>query len=500
MKKVIIVGAGPGGLSAGMILASRGYNVEIYEKQNFIGGRTSSFKLGDFTFDLGPTFLMMVDILRDTFKLADRKMEDYITIKNIDPLYSLVFNKDKIFYPSRNMGSMKEQIEKLFPGNYEGYLRFLQNEKVKYEKLVPCLQVPYGSIKDFFTKQFVASIPKLDAHISLFDKLGEYFNDDDLKIAFTFQAKYLGMSPWECPGTFSIISYIEHGEGIYHVMGGLNQIAEGMAKAIEEEGGKIFLNTPVKEILIENGRAIGVKLEDGKKALGDDIIINADFAYALNNLVDDKYKKKYTKKKLQKKKFSCSTFMIYLGLDKIYDLPHHNILFSKDYKKNVDETSKYGIVSDDPSIYVQNASIIDKSLAPRDKSTLYILVPVPNNRSGFNWHKYKNSFRDKILSLVEERAGLKDLREHIEVERVITPDEWEYDMNIYAGATFNLGHNISQMLYFRPHNKFEEFKNCFLVGGGTHPGSGLPTIFESAKISSNLILERDGLLHPIANI
>lgn len=491
MKKVIIVGAGPGGLAAGMLLSSQGYEVEIFEKQNFIGGRTSSFTIDGFTFDLGPTFLMMKDVLEELFAKSGRDINDYIDIKEIDPLYRIVYGDGREFYPSRNEEKMISEISRLFPGNEAGYCKFMEKESKKFKILYDCLRETFFSPKDFFKKELLRAIPHLGINVSLFDVLGDYYNEDELKMAFTFQAKYLGMSPWDCPGGYSIISYIERADGIHHIMGGFGEMSRAMAKVVEEEGGRIHLNSPVKEILIDKKSVVGIQLEDGTIKKSDYTIINADFAYAMNNLVKDKYKNKYTKKKLENKKYSCSTFMIYLGVDKVYDIPHHNIIFSNDYKNNVDEISNKKVLSEDPSIYVQNAVVTDRSLAPKGKSTIYVLVPVPNNKSNIDWSKEKYNFRNKVLDILEERSGLNDIRKHIVVERIVTPKDWENEMVVYKGAVFNLSHNISQMLFFRPHNEFEEFKNCYLVGGGTHPGSGLPTIFESGRITSDLIIKKD---------
>ena len=383
---------------------------------------------------------------------------------------------------------MESEIERLFPGNIKGYRKFLKKEKKKFDILFDCLKESYTKPSDLLKVEAIKSLPHIGIRHSLFDVLGKYFKEDDLKMAFTFQAKYLGMSPWDCPGGYSIISYIEHATGVHHIMGGFGEITKGMAKVIEEEGGKIHLNSPVKELIIENNRVLGVELEDGTKHYSDNTILNADFAYAMNNLVKDSDKRKYTREKIESKKYSCSTYMLYLGVDKVYDIPHNNIIFSEDYKKNVDEIGTSKVLSENPSIYIQNSIVTDKTIAPKGKSTIYILVPVPNNTSNIDWDKEKDIFRDKILDTVERKAGLNDLRDHIEVERMITPKDWEEDMSVYKGAVFNLGHNISQMLYFRPHNQFEEFKNCYLVGGGTHPGSGLPTIFESGRITSDLLM------------
>jgi phytoene desaturase len=493
-KKVIIVGAGPGGLSAGMLLASKGYDVKIYEKEAIIGGRNGFIKHGEYTFDIGPTFFMMKNILEYIFTAAGKKLDDYCQVIPLEPMYRLCYHGNKDLLASSNPEIMKERIDKFSSGSAEGYEKYLKKEKKKYDTLIPCLAIPYSSVLDFFAWQFIRSLPYLDAHCSLYDVLSRYFKDPDVIISFTFQAKYIGMSPWKAPGTFSIISYIEHGGGIYHIKGGLNQLSQGMVKAFKKDGGEIVLSSPVKEIIIENNKVVGVLLEDGKIDKADYTIINADFAHAMTNLVQEKHLKKYKKEKLEKKKYSCSTYMLYLGVNKTYkDIAHHNIIFANDYKNNVSEITETLELSKDFSFYVQNASVTDESLAPKGKSTLYVLVPVPNNFSHIDWDKEKHSFRDKVINAMETSGGFHDVRKNIEEEIIITPLDWENKYSVFKGATFNLAHNIGQMLILRPHNEFEEFKNCYLVGGGTHPGSGLPTIYESGRISAELIMKRDGI-------
>ena len=493
-KKVIIVGAGPGGLAAGMLLSNKGYELDIVERKEEVGGRNCPVRLGDFTFDLGPTFFLMINVLQEIFASTGRKMEDYVVLQEIDPLYRLKFSEDVVFHPSRrDQDYMKEQMEAWIPGSYQGYQKYLEREKKKFETIIPCLRVPYHSLGDYLSWQFIRSLPFLDGHISLYKELGKYFPEPDMRVAFSFQAKYLGMSPWSCPGTFSILSFIEHSGGVYHVKGGLNQLSQGMAKVVREDGGRIHTNTPVKRILTENGTAVGVELESGENLTSDYVVINADFAYAMDNLVEGRIRKKYTRDRLLQKKYSCSTFMLYLGVDKVYDIPHHNIIFAEDYKRNIDEIADLMVLSKDPSFYLQNASVTDDTLAPPGKSAIYVLVPTPNNKSKIDWERSSEPFKELILDLMEKRAGLKDLREHIEVMKIITPLDWQREENVFLGATFNLAHTLGQMLSFRPHNRFEEIKNCYLVGGGTHPGSGLPTIYESGSISAKLIMEQDGM-------
>jgi phytoene desaturase len=358
--------------------------------------------------------------------------------------------------------------------------------------MYPCLQKDYGSLKQYVSKAMLRALPKLSLGRSIFDVLGDYFREDKLKLSFTFQAKYLGMSAWDCPGAFAILPYVEHAFGVYHVTGGLSEISEAMAKVCRELGVNIRLGTPVKQLVLEGKSVRGVELADGEKVMADETVLNADFGYAMKHLVPPGALKKYSPEKVDAKEYSCSTFMLYLGLDKVYDLPHHTIFFSGDYKGNIDDIFKGKVLSDDLSFYIRNASVTDKTLAPEGHSSIYVLVPVPNCTANIDWAKEKAAFRDRVIDAMEKRGGMKDLRNHIREEIVYTPETWK-DMNIHIGATFNLAHTLQQMLYFRPRNKFEELDNCYLVGGGTHPGSGLPTIYESGRIAANLIARRHGV-------
>ena len=338
--------------------------------------------------------------------------------------------------------------------------------------------------------QLLKALPYVATTKSVMDVLGEYFDDERLKLAFTFQAKYLGMSPWRCPALFSILSYIEYAHGIYHIEGGLSEISAAMAKVFVEEGGKLRLNSEVREIEYDGNRVSAVRLADGESIPCDDVVLNADYAHARSTIFG---KRNTPPDELKKKKYSCSTFMLYLGLDKLYaDEPHHHILFADDYAANVADIQSERVVSDDMSIYIRNSSVNDKTVAPEGHSQLYILCPTINTRNGYSWEENQESYKQKVLDRIIARTGMKDLREHIREERCITPADWE-DGSIFIGATFNFAHTMDQMLYLRPRNRLQGFDNVYLVGGGTHPGSGLPTIYESGRISSNLICESYGV-------
>lgn len=497
--KVIIIGGGPGGVASALLLASRGIEVHLYEKHGRIGGRTGSHEIDGYRFDIGPTFLMMKSLLDRIFTEAGKKSEDYLKFTRLDPMYELRFD-DEVFRACDKTEDTKKEIERLFPGQGDRMDVFLQKEKSRFSKLLPAFQRDFSKPLKTLSPDLLPALPHLSLGTTVFDNLKKYFTDEKLALLFSFQSKYLGMSAWECPGAFAMLSYMEHEHGIYHTEGGLAEIPVGLGKAAEDCGANIHLNTPVKELIIEKRKVVGVELENGEKAFADNVIINADFAHAMTNLVPTEKIRKYTKEKLDSMKFSCSTFMMHLGVKKVYDLPHHSIVFAKDYKRNVREIFTENKSSEDISFYVRNASLNDPTLAPEGKSSLYVLVPTPNLDGDVDWDEVQDRYRQLVFKAFADRLGIDDLEENIEVEKIYTPQTWNQELDIFKGATFNLSHCLSQMAFMRPRNQFEEFKNCYLVGGGTHPGSGLPTIFESARISSNLISDSFGLSYPKTEI
>ncbi len=492
-RRVAVIGAGPGGLACALLLAGKGIDVTVYEKQTQVGGRTSAVKIGDYTFDRGPTFLNMPHILENVFHEAGLRLEDYLNLKALDPMYTLYFKGGtEQFTMTTDRDRMKETIEQHFPGNGEGYDRFMAEQALKLGKLMPILQTRHDRLTDYLSPRVLTALPRLSLGRSLYDVLSDYFTSEELKYAFTFQAKYLGMSAWECPGGFSILSYMEHAYGVHHPISGMHQVPLAMQRAIEELGGTVQLGTGIKQLIL-NGKAVeGVILESGQHELFDEVIIGADFAHAMNHLVPEGVLKKWSRPKIDRKKFSCSTFMLYLGVNRTFDAPHHTIYFAEDYEKNVREMTQTLELSDDFSFYVQNPSVLDPTLAPEGKSAMYVLVPVPNNYSGLDWSIEGPKLRRRVLDALETRSPYQGIEAAIEVEEMFTPDDWEA-MGIHQGATFNLGHQLTQMMYFRPHNQFEELDHLYLVGGGTHPGSGLPTIFESARITAELVLKKEGV-------
>jgi phytoene desaturase len=243
----------------------------------------------------------------------------------------------------------------------------------------------------------------------------------------------------------------------------------------------------VKELLFDGRRAVGVRTTGGEYR-AEAVVVNADFAHAMTTLVPDRLRRRWTDAKIGKKKFSCSTFMMYLGLEGRQDhVPHHTIHCAADYAENLADIEKRHVLSEDPSFYVQNACVTDGSLAPEGCSTLYVLAPVTHRTPNVDWRKETPAFRARLLRQLA-KVGIPDAERRIRFEKIVTPADWEGRYAVHRGATFNLAHTWTQMLHLRPRNRFEDLDGVYLVGGGTHPGSGLPVIYESARITSRLLL------------
>ena len=487
----IIVGSGPGGLAAALLLAHSGVDVTVLEKAEAVGGRTRLFKKDGYTFDRGPTFFHYPEVIEEIFKAIGLDAHKELGLMPLDPMYRLVFGAGGHIDATSNLEEMTERIRELAGDkNANGFKNYVKQNRKKLDLSKQCLQTPWSSPMDVLSKRAMRVATVLKPWASVAGDLGKHFDDERVRLAMSFQTKYLGMSPFHAPSLFTILAFLEYEHGIFHAKGGLGSITARMGEIAESMGVDIRLNTPVKSLIYEGKTVTGVRIE-GQEIMADKVVVNADFAHAMTTLVPDEKRKKWSNKKLEKKGYSCSTFMLYLGVDKEYELPHHQIYASSSYEDNLRDITNHRLTWDDPSVYVQNASITDDSLAPDGHSTIYVLVPVPNQHESIVWDDIKGDFRETIVKQLG-KLGYDDIADHIVSETIITPDDWGAS-DIYRGAVFNLTHDLKQMLWRRPHNRFEEANNLYIVGGGTHPGSGLPTIFESARISSKLVLADLGM-------
>jgi phytoene desaturase len=490
-KRVAIVGAGPGGLAAAMLLSQAGAEVTMFERHDRVGGRSATLSgavpPGEFRFDMGPTFFLYPRVLQDVFAACGRRLEDEVELIRLDPQYRLQFEDGERLDATSDPVRMAEQIAKFSPTDALAFGAYMADNRAKLAAFRPILESAFNGMRDVLRPKLARSLPLLRPHRSVDQDLGRYFKNEKVRLAFSFQSKYLGMSPFRCPSLFTILSFMEYEYGVWHPRGGCGAVMSAMARVAQDLGTEIKTEAPVETLLFQGRRATGVRV-GGKDLSFDAVVINADFAQAMTKLVPDDLRRRWTDRRIASKKYSCSTFMLYLGIEgQVPELAHHTVYLSREYRRNVSEIDAGMAPPTDASFYVQNACVTDPDMAPLGHSTLYVLVPVGNRvAGGADWPKVQAEFRAQTLKRLE-RIGIPDLSKRIRFEKMMTPRDWEDDMGIYRGATFNLAHSMGQILHNRPRNRFEDLESVYLVGGGTHPGSGLPVIFESARITSRLI-------------
>jgi phytoene desaturase len=496
-RRICIIGAGPGGLATAMLLAQAGAEVTVFEKSATVGGRSAGIdadtRAGRFRFDMGPTFFLYPRVLDDIFAACGREMKREIDLIRLDPQYDLIFESGGHIRATPDIERLQAEVARLSPHDAAALPRFMADNRKKLAAFRPVLEAAFHGWRDLIKPDMLKALPMMRPLRTVDSDLATYFSDERIRLAFSFQSKYLGMSPYRCPSLFTILSFMEYEFGVYHPRGGCGAVMEALARVAGEMGVKFRLGEPVQEILFAGKRANGVRTARGEfKA--DAVVVNADFAAAMQALVPDHLRRRWTDRKLAKKKFSCSTFMLYLGLEGVEDkLAHHTIYLSKEYKRNIAEIEAGAAPPTEPSFYVQNACVTDPDLAPPGHSTLYVLVPVGNRTGeGIDWAAEQAKFRAITLERLKQ-IGVRDVEKRIVFEKMLTPQGWEDEHAIHRGATFNLSHSLDQMLSFRPRNRFEDLDRVYLVGGGTHPGSGLPVIFEGARITSRLLADDLGI-------
>lgn len=494
MKKeqVCIVGAGPGGLSTAILLASQGCEVTVLEKLPWVGGRTSVEEISGFRFDRGPTFFLYPRVLREILASAGYDLDREIELERLDPQYRLTFGEGGELRATPDVARMEQEIARIAPEDAKHFSRYLSDNRRKLRLMEPILASSFSGWRDLMRRELVQTLPVLRPWNSVERELRRYFSDARIRLAFSFQSKYLGMSPFRCPSLFSILSFLEYEHGVFHPKGGCGALTEMLARIACELGVEVRTSEPVQRLEFRGKRVVGAHTASGFQPC-DRLVMNADFAQAMMTLVPEHLRKRWSDRKIRSKRYSCSTFMLYLGIEGMYpDVPHHNIYIAKDYAGNLAQIEEEHRLSPDPSFYVQNACVTDPSLAPAGCSTLYVLVPVTHNTGSVNWSKEAPAFRRLVLAQLE-KIGIHDVENRIRVEKMYTPDDWTSQFELHLGSTFSMAHTLNQMLHLRPHNRFEDLDGVYLVGGGTHPGSGLPVIFESARITSKLLLADAGL-------
>ncbi|NBD13798.1 phytoene desaturase family protein [Corallococcus silvisoli] len=479
-KRVVVVGAGVGGLAAAARLARQGFDVQVFEKTHGPGGRCNRLQVDGFTWDVGPTIVLMPEVFEETFRALGRRIEDSLTLVRCDPNYRVHFRDGSDVTFTSELCAMGRELERVEPGSFQRYLSFMARGRTQYRvSLDHFVGRNFEGIRDYFSPSVLARIFQARAHRRMYADVSRYFRDDRLRAAMTFQTMYLGVSPFESPAVYGLLPFTELGVGIWFPKGGLYAIPLALERLAREEGVTLHYGRPVERILTKGGRATGVRLAGGEEVQADAVLCNADLPYAYEQLLDPK---DAPFKRGEKLRFTSSGYMLYLGMKKqVPGLFHHNVMFGRDYAGSFDDIFQRFRVPEDPSFYVNVPTRTDPSLAPEGKDALYVLVPVPHQHASLDWKVEGPKVRAKVFQRMAE-LGYPDLEADIEVERVFTPDDWAGTYNLARGSAFGLAQNFFQIGPFRPANVDPRVKNLFFVGASTQPGTGLPTVLISARL------------------
>ena len=425
-----------------------------------------------------------------------------------EPNYNIWFSDGEMFELSTDVARMKEEVEK-WEGKdgFERYLGFLQEAHRHYEiSVTEVLKKNFYSILSMTRPSFLRHLLALHPFESIYSRASKYFWTERLRRVFTFGSMYMGMSPFDAPGTYSLLQYTELAEGIWYPKGGFHSVIAALVDVGERYGVTYRLSTPVSSIQLspDNLRATGVILSGGETLSADIVIINADLVYAYNNLLPPTSKAT----SLSKRSASCSSISFYWAMNRqIPELTTHNIFLADDYRESFDDIFKKQLIPSQPSFYVNVPSRIDPVAAPAGKDAIVVLVPVghlldENEGTGIvadskqDWDAMVTSARNTVFSTIEARTGATDLQGALVKEIVNTPQSWKDVFNLDKGAILGLSHSFFNVLCFRPSTKHAKIERLHFVGASTHPGTGVPICLAGSRITSEQVLDVFGMEAP----
>ncbi|MAT40161.1 MAG: phytoene dehydrogenase [Ectothiorhodospiraceae bacterium] len=490
-RKAIVIGAGFGGLSMAIRLQALGFETTIFEKNAKVGGHAYQMKKNGYTFDLGPSLITAPDIIQDIFASAGRRMEDYLSLIPLDPFYRIYYHDGSMLDYTGDGEAMKKSMAAFSEKDAAAYDDFM--------KLVE--QLHTAVIKDglggrpFDTSTLLKFLPKamrLKALQPTYNVVAKYFEDERNRFAFSFHPLFIGGSPFRSPAVYLMIPYLEKDGGVWFTKGGMYSLVQALEKLFVDIGGAITTNAAVEQILIENRKANGVRV-NGENHHADAVVSNAHFAHTYMNLVPENVPRKWSPSRVKNMNYGMSTFLIYLGVKKQYpQLLHHTLILSKRYKELVKDIFDRKVLADDFSMYLHAPTRTDPDMAPPGCESMYVLVPVPNLANGYDWTEHKQAYADKIITFLEE-WGLDDLRDNIEVMELFTPEDFRDTRNNYLGSAWGVEPRFTQTASFRPKNRSEGMEGMYIVGASTHPGAGVPGVMLTAEATEQCIKEDFGL-------
>lgn len=488
VPSAIVIGAGVGGITAAAQLARKGFKVTVVEKCDQPGGRCGYFEKDGHRFDTGPTLYLMPEMYSQAFASLGERVEDHLDLVRVDPTYRVHFDDGSCLNLTSDLLAMRDQLEAFELGSFEAYLHYLSEGRQNYDLAIPNFaQRNFNSAGEFFNLRNLILALRVKALKKHYSNVASYFQDQRLRQAFTFQDMYVGLNPYNAPAMFSFLQYSELVEGVWFPKFGMYSLVDALMKISSKWGVDFHFDSAVEEIEIDDDRAKGVILSDGRRLEADIIIANADLPYVYDKLLSDERESQ----RLDRKEYTCSTLMFFWGLGKQYpQLATNNLFFGEDYKQSFDCIIERHALPESPSFYIHAPVRADPSMAPLGQDSITAVVPVGHIDDTLqqDWPTVQKTARGFIHRRLA-RIGITDLEENIKFEEAFIPPDWKSRYNLVKGSTHGLSHSLFQMGYLRPRNRHKDINNLYFVGASTHPGTGLPTVLFSAKLTVERILQ-----------
>lgn len=494
----VVIGAGFGGLAAAIRLLVRGYRVTLLDRLEQPGGRARVFRQDGFVFDAGPTLITAPFLFEELWELAGRKMSDDVTLVPTDPFYRIRFHDGSQFDYSGDRERMRAEIARFSPRDVEGWEKFLEHSeriyRVGFEELA---HAPFSSPLDM--ARVVPDMVRLENWRTVMGLVSKYIEDEKMRQVFSFHPLLVGGNPFATSSIYTLIAYLERRFGVWFAMGGTGEVVRAMAALVTELGGTLRLGAQVDEIVVEDGRARGVRVRGAKGrpdelVKADVVVSNADSAWTYRRLVRPEHRRTWTDFRLERlTRYSMSLFVWYFGTNRKYDdVAHHTIVLGPRYRELLEDIFDRKVLADDFSLYLHRPTCTDPTMAPPGHDCFYVLSPVPHLESGVDWSAHTERYR-RAISDALGASILPGLEQHVVSSRVLTPQGFLDDYLSLKGAAFGVEPVLHQSAYFRPHNESEDVRGLFLVGAGTHPGAGMPGVLSSARVLDTVVPDPERL-------
>lgn len=477
--QIHIIGSGFAGLAAGAVLAQKGYQVTILEKNDQPGGRARIWETEGFKFDMGPSWYWMPDVFENYFQLFGKKVSDFYELKRLDPGYRVYFSDTELVDIPANMEELELLFEKYEPGSTAGLREFMAQAAYKYKTAMSDYVFrPSHSITEFIDFTLILESIRIHMLKPMSKHVRQYFKNPKLIQLLEFPVLFLGATAQKMPAMYSLMNHADLAMGTWYPVGGMYEIVKAMVKTAEEQGVKIILNTEVKRIEIEKGIAKKLITDQGE-FITDFVIGAGDYQHIEQNLIEPKYRN-YSAKYWDSRVMSPSSLLFYVGLDKkLEGIEHHNLFFDEDLDQHSKEIYTNPQWPTKPLFYVSCASKTDSASAPVGKENLFFLIPLAPGLKDTD--ELREKYYHIMLDRFERITGQK-VRGHEIVKRSYAMNDFIQDYHSFKGNAYGLANILSQTAFFKPAMRAKKVKNLLFTGQLTVPGPGVPPSLISGQV------------------